>query len=225
MRGTGRWTAVLLCAALAGCAPQEGEREETTPARQEAGAAPGADTPPVAPPEARDTEPWIPAMPETIPSAAQASPQAPQQQGGEWTTGVVRRTREGLRPVVLREIRTARHERWDRVVFEFEGNTVPGYHLEYVDRPVRRCGSGKVAEVAGDGLLEVRLTPARAHTGEGRATVEDRERALSFPLLRELEVTCDFEADVTVVLGVASPNPYRVLELSDPARVVVDVKH
>lgn len=225
MRGTGRWTAVLLCAALAGCAPQEGEPEETTPTRQEAEAAPGADTPRIAPPEARDTEPWIPVMPETIPPAAQASPDAPRQQGGEWTAGVVQRTREGLRPVVLREIRTARHERWDRVVFEFEGKEVPGYHLEYVERPVRRCGSGEVAEVAGEGWLEVRLTPARAHTEQGRATVQNRERALDYPVLRELEVTCDFEADVTVVLGVASPNPYRVLELSDPARLVVDVKH
>src|SRR3990172_2005408 len=31
---------------------------------------------------------------------------------------------------------------YDRVVFEFAGDSLPGYHVEYVNRPVVRCGSG-----------------------------------------------------------------------------------
>lgn len=186
------------------------------------------------PAEPSDIRPWVPDT-DTLrirvdtaagtPRAARQAPQAQSARPGEWTTGIVEARREELRPVTLREVRTGRHAGWDRVVFEFAGGRVPGYHLEYVDRPVRKCGSGHVTEVAGQGWLQVRLTPAQAHTDEGEATVENRERRLALPVLKELELTCDFEADVTWVVGVSSPNRYRVQELSNPARLVVDVRH
>ena len=129
------------------------------------------------------------------------------------------------RATILRDVRAARHEHYDRVVFEFEGDTVPGYHIDYIDRPVRQCGSGEATEIAGDGWLAVRMTPAAAHTDAGKATIPFRERKLALGVALELERTCDFEAEVTGVLGVSSPNKYRVLELTKPARLVVDVKH
>jgi hypothetical protein len=69
------------------------------------------------------------------------------------------------------------------------------------------------------------MAPAAAHDAAGHATIADRERLLDLPIVREVELTCDFEAVVTWVLGTASPNRYRVLELNDPARLVVDVWH
>jgi hypothetical protein len=56
-------------------------------------------------------------------------------------------------------------------------------------------------------------------------TVAERERKPALPVLQELELTCDFEADVTWVLGVRTPNKYRVMELQGPTRLVVDVQH
>jgi hypothetical protein len=110
------------------------------------------------------------------------------------------------------------------VVFEFEGSAVPGYRIGYQDRPVQ-CGSGEPVEVAGGAWLQVQLLPAQAHTEAGEPTVQQRERHLALPVLKELESTCDFEADVTWVLGLASRRPYRVQELASPARLVVDVGH
>jgi hypothetical protein len=162
--------------------------------------------------------PAAPAPAEPAPQAA-ASPDP-----GEWTAGIVDRPRPGIRPVLLREVRSGRNEGFDRVVFEFDGDQLPGYHVEYVDRPVRQCGSGEPTQIAGDAWLQVRLVPADAHTDQGVATVRDRERSPGLPNLQELELTCDFEAHVEWVLGLGSPNPYRVLELSDPARLVVDVR-
>lgn len=128
-------------------------------------------------------------------------------------------------PVLLREIRTAEQDGFDRVVFEFDGPEIPNYQVEYVDKPVHQCGSGDVVQVAGDGWLEIRFNPANAHTEAGQPTIAYRERSLSLPILKELEITCDFEAEVAMVLGVSSPNRYRVLNLSDPTRVVIDIKH
>jgi len=48
---------------------------------------------------------------------------------------------------------------------------------------------------------------------------------LNLPVLSELELTCDFEAVVTWVLGVESPNRYRIRELNGPPRLVIDIKH
>lgn len=154
-----------------------------------------------------------------------AAPPATPSGSFEGTAGIVDKQRPDARVAVLRDVRAASQEGFDRVVFEFEGSEIPGYHVEYVDRPVRQCGSGEPEEVAGDGWLEVRLIPAQAHTEEGQPTVGERERHLSLPVLKELQSTCDFEAHVTWVLGVASPNRYRVLELSNPARLIVDVRH
>jgi hypothetical protein len=143
----------------------------------------------------------------------------------EGTTGRVIRTGIDVAPALLRDIRTAAQDGFDRVVFEFEGDEVPNYKVEYIDKPVRQCGSGNVAQVAGDGWLEVKFKATNAHTEAGQATIAARERRLSLPSLKELEITCDFEAEVVVVLGVSSPNRYRVLNLYKPTRVVVDIKH
>jgi hypothetical protein len=69
----------------------------------------------------------------------------------------------------------------------------------------------------------VRLTPAQANAG-GEPTVTERERKASLPVIQELELTCDFEGEVTWVLGNAHPNKYRVMELREPTRLVVDVQ-
>ena len=37
---------------------------------------------------------------------------------------------------------TVQHDAFDRTVFTFTGDTLPGYHVAYVDEPVRQCGRG-----------------------------------------------------------------------------------
>jgi hypothetical protein len=131
--------------------------------------------------------------------------------------------RDAAPAAVLRDVRTGTHDGFERVVFTFDAR-VPGYHVEYVDKPVYHCASGEPLWLAGDAWLSVRFRIAAAHTEEGEATVAERDRRLAGPLLRQLTLTCDFEGDVTWVLGLAEPNPYRLAELSDPPRLVVDVQ-
>ncbi len=125
---------------------------------------------------------------------------------------------------VLRDVRTGRHESFDRIVFEFEGSEMPGYFIEYIDKPVRACGSGNVVPLKGDGWLQIRFEPARAHTDQGKPTLGFRELRPMMPIVLELSSTCDFEGQVEWVAGVASPNRYRVLELASPTRLVVDIR-
>ncbi len=160
--------------------------------------------------------------PSPTPAGSQAlQPEDPKNR--EWTAGRVDIKRSTLKPVALREVRSARNEGFDRVVFQFDGDQVPGYHLEYIDKPVIKCGSGDPTPIAGQGWLQVRMTPAQAHA-DGQVTVAERERKPKLPVLEELELTCDFEGEVTWVLGVKHPNKYRVMELKEPTRLVVDVQ-
>jgi hypothetical protein len=134
--------------------------------------------------------------------------------------------RPGLeRPVTLQAVRVARNDGFDRVVFEYAGDVLPGYRVEYVDRPVRACGSGDEVPLAGQGWLSVSMQPAQAHTEAGQPTIPERELRPELPVVLELERTCDFEGEVTWVLGNQSPKRFRVLELKGPARLVVDVQH
>jgi hypothetical protein len=141
------------------------------------------------------------------------------------TTGVVE-TKKGLeRPVTLESVSTTTCQGFDRVVFQFNTPATPGFRVEYIDKPIRQCASGKVVRVAGDAWLEVKMIPAQAHTDAGQATIAETNRTISGTNLRQLVQTCDFEGHVTWVLGVGSPNRFRVVELTNPSRIVVDVKH
>jgi hypothetical protein len=135
----------------------------------------------------------------------------------------VKLVRSGFPSVTLRSVRAARNEGFDRVVFEFDGPQVPGYRIEYVDKPITKCGSGDETAVAGQAWLQVTLTPAQAHVG-GQSTITELERKPALPVIQELERTCDFEGEVIWVLGNAHPNKYRVMELHEPTRLVVDVQ-
>lgn len=140
-----------------------------------------------------------------------------------WTAGIVEiPSDDGISTLV--SVRTARHEGFDRVAWELAG-AVPGVRVEYVDRPVRACGSGEPVPLPGDAWLEVRMSPAAAHTDAGRATIAERRRATELPVVIEIVQTCDFEAVVTWVLAVRSPEPYRLIRLDEPSRLAVDVRH
>lgn len=157
-------------------------------------------------------------------ACAPSTPTPVRTESFQGTTAATEKRRDDAPVAVLREVRAAEQQGFDRVVFEFEGSSVPGYRIGYVDRPAQ-CGSGEPVAVAGEARLQVQLLPAQAHTEAGEPTVAERERRLDLPVLQELESTCDFEADVTWVLGLVSRRPYRVQELASPARLVVDIGH
>jgi hypothetical protein len=123
----------------------------------------------------------------------------------------------------LTTVRTARHDGYDRVVFEFDTH-VPGYGIAYESRPVVACGSGHDVPLPDGAPLVARFTPARAHDELGRATVTDRERTLDLPALRDLRVFCDFEAHLDWAVTVGTRQPFAVTLLDSPPRLVLDVR-
>lgn len=165
-------------------------------------------------PAPMDTGAWVV---ETPGPGAEPSPHP-------WVAGASNGGTQGRGAATLLTVRSARQDGFDRVVFEFDTH-VPQWHADYVDSPQHECGSGEEVRLEGDGWLEVRFESTNAHTEEGRPT--NAPRHVADPAganLRELRRTCDFEAQVQYVIGVASPNRYRAFQLSGPARLVVDIE-
>lgn len=127
---------------------------------------------------------------------------------------------------LLTDVRAARQEGYDRVVFEF-ANAVPGYEVGYVERPVIADGSGDEVAVEGGAVLRVRMEPAldadltqesapRTYTGPNRFSPET-------DAVVELVRTGGFEAVLAWAVGTDEERLFRVTTLLDPPRIVVDV--
>lgn len=129
-------------------------------------------------------------------------------------------------PLGFSDVRFGVHEEFDRVVLDLPGDGVPGWHVEYVDRPVREQGSGRVVPMAGDAWLRIsaRGVGYPADTGVAYPRLE-RVATPGAGVVDDLYVGTLFEGQQDVVVGVSSPEEYRVFPLDDPTRLVVDIAH
>jgi hypothetical protein len=140
-----------------------------------------------------------------------------------WTEGSVTAARGNGEIATLVAVRTAGHPAYDRIVFEFAGKTLPNYTVGFSSAPITACGSGEVVPLAGEARLELRFEPANAHDENGRLTVNQRSRKPALPTLLELKLTCDFEAVVAWAASLSDRKAYRVLELRNPSRLIIDL--
>jgi len=125
---------------------------------------------------------------------------------------------------VLIAVRSGRHEGFDRAVFEFRDG-LPGYRIEYVKPPIIADPSGLPVQIAGNAFLQVRMEPAAGHDPNTGASTAPIEVSTGLPSLVEMKRAGDFEAVLTWVLGLRAEVDFRVFELMEPFRLVIDVKH
>ena len=129
---------------------------------------------------------------------------------------------------LLTDVRAARHEGFDRVVFEFR-NALPGYDVRYMSGPVREDGSGKAVTLAGNHVARIRMENAL----DADLTQEDapltytgpRRFRPGTPVVAELARVGGFEAVLTWAAGLQDRVDFRVSTLSAPARLVVDFRN
>jgi hypothetical protein len=129
---------------------------------------------------------------------------------------------------LLTSVRAARHEGYDRVVFRFR-NTLPGYDVHYVKRPVHQDGSGKVVRVNGTYIVQIRMLNALdadlTKSGAPRTYMGPTRFSPRTPAVAELVRTGGFEAVLTWAVGLHDRVDFRVTALKAPARLVVDFRN
>ncbi|GAA2717474.1 MULTISPECIES: hypothetical protein [Streptomyces] len=131
----------------------------------------------------------------------------------------------------LRDIRTGRHECYDRMVFDILGpGTGPvGYHVRYVDK-LQQDGSGDVIPVSGGAILEVRVAAPAYDPATGQVSYDGKARQplpevdlTGYRTFQDARFGGSFEGDTQVGLGVRARLPFRVFQ--DGNHLVVDVAH
>src|ERR1700730_1001722 len=117
----------------------------------------------------------------------------------------------------LSPIRTAPHDGYDRIVFQF-GGQIPSYDLSRQDSATFvRDASGQPVTL--DGTVGIKLV--FRDTDAASSIPADAKPALTS--VREIAQIGNVERVLSYGIGLASSQCVRVLELSGPARLVVDV--
>src|SRR5438132_1980694 len=117
-------------------------------------------------------------------------------------------------------IRIAHHDGYDRLVIGFAtSNTMPQYQLtQQASSHFVRDASGQPVTL--DGSAGIHAVLRNADITAGAPT--DLKPGL--PAIREVAQIGNFERVVSYGVGLATPACFRVLELSGPTRLVIDVQ-
>jgi hypothetical protein len=212
-------TTVLFAAAVAvtGCTARSTVHPSAQPAT-----APAVALPPPATSATSDATP-PPSTVRATSSSGQATTNQPR-----WTTTPKAGSNNPRVPQdipMLVGIRTARHDGYDRVVLQFR-NALPNWQVGYVAQVTDDARGAPVA-MAGRAFLRLVVNPAWGHdqstppyqlTYTGPATLTPRD-----PTLTQVRWVDEFEGYLTFGLGLTHKAGFRVLQLHQPARLVIDV--
>ena len=182
---------------------------------QSAGASPSASHSPAA---------SASAAPETTPTSEPGLDATKPINADNWMSSV-----KGLPPVrsddptkvlALTGIRAATHEGFTRVVLEFSGEGTPGvWRAAWTEEAVEQ-GRGLPIQVEGEAVLDLVIDGTPMTASESSYPSGTHTRA------GDLDVVSDgaFEDNTHVVIGAPTARQFQIGFLSDPVRMVIDIR-
>ena len=196
---------------LAACAPAS-----PTDARQSAEASPSASSP--------TASASASAAPETTPTPEPGLDATKPINADNWMSSV-----EGLPPVrsddptkalALTGIRAATHEGFTRIVLEFSGKGTPGvWRAAWTDKAVEQ-GRGLPIQVDGEAVLDLVIDGTPMTATESAYPSGTHTRA------GDVDVVSDgtFEDNTHIVIGAPATRQFQIGFLSNPVRMVIDIR-
>ncbi len=125
----------------------------------------------------------------------------------------------------ITDIRVGTHSGYDRIVFEFAAG-IPEYRIEEATPPFTQDPSGLPMNVAGSTFWKIVMNGGTIMSPDGGITYSgSRDFSPGFPKLVQFVTGGDFEAVSTWYVGLSDVSCVRVLTLSSPSRLVIDIKH
>ncbi|HKR58349.1 MAG TPA: hypothetical protein VJS64_01350 [Pyrinomonadaceae bacterium] len=145
-----------------------------------------------------------------------------------WTTRAVARRHGATEATYVRNIRVGRQRGFDRVVFEFSG-VMPNYRVEYLkSRYYENEGGTQRIKIAGRAFVEVNLNVIPADEEQLKLREQKDfipQGRLKLTSLLEIEEARLFEGYYDFLLGISARKAFRVTELSNPLRLVIDFRN
>lgn len=130
------------------------------------------------------------------------------------------RSDDPTKALALTGIRAATHEGFTRVVLEFSGEGTPGvWRGAWTDEALEQ-GRGLPIEVEGEAVLDLVIDGTPMTASENPYPSGTHTRA------GNLDVVSDgtFEDNTHVVIGAPAPRQFQIGFLSNPVRMVVDIR-
>lgn len=125
----------------------------------------------------------------------------------------------------IADVRVGTHDGYDRIVFEFASG-IPQTVIQAVLPPFYQDPSGLPLAVSGTAFLKVTMTGGtKVSLGGGLTYAGSTNFHAAFAQLVQLIEGGDFEAISTWYLGLNGGGCIRVLTLTGPSRVVIDIEH
>ena len=164
------------------------------------------------------------ATPETTPTSEPGLDATKPINADNWMSSV-----EGLPPVrsddpakalALTGMRAARHEGFARVVLEFSGEGTPGvWRAAWTEEAVEQ-GRGLPIQVEGEAVLDLVIDGTPMTASESSYPSGTHTRA------GDLDVVSDgtFEDNTHVAIGAPTARQFQIGFLSDPVRMVIDIR-
>ncbi|MEU6708972.1 AMIN-like domain-containing (lipo)protein [Streptomyces wuyuanensis] len=167
----------------------------------------------------------------TAPVAAVATPPSASRTAGVCSTGwgSLPKSAADTNTAPLTNIRTGRHNCYDRMVFDVPTATgAVGYHVGYVGS-FHQDGSGRLIPVGGGAILEI-FVNAPSYDSDYRPTYAAKAakplpgvKLTGYRTFRDTKFGASYEGQTQVGLGVRARLPFRALQLD--SRLIVDVAH
>ncbi len=143
-----------------------------------------------------------------------------------WTTGNVQRKHENETVAdSLCRIRVAKQKGFDRVVFEFDKGK-PEYVIQYLPSNIYSSDAGdEEIKISGNVFMQISIY--------GMPQMEDlpcklqsyEKGKLNLRAVRQIKEEVWFEGIRDFLIGVKAKKPFRIQELANPSRLVIDFKH
>ena len=165
------------------------------------------------------------AAPETTPTSEPGLDATKPINADNWMSSV-----EGLPPVrsddpakalALTGIRAATHEGFTRLVLEFSGEGTPGvWRAAWTDEAVEQ-GRGLPIQVEGEAVLDLIID------GTPMTATENPYPSGTHTRAADLDIVSDgtFEDNTHVVIGAQATRQFQIGFLSDPVRMVIDIRN
>lgn len=143
-----------------------------------------------------------------------------------WTTGAVsRRNDSDQGATYLKEVRAAKNTGFDRVVFEFTAG-LPGYYkVEFVKASDLVATGEDLIKINGKYFIGVNMRSMPDPQPEDNiADAKIPKGNLKLPVVTEIKQVDWFEAYRDFGIGLNAKKEFRVTQLSNPSRLVIDFK-
>jgi hypothetical protein len=99
-----------------------------------------------------------------------------------------------------------------------------GFNVRYVST-VYRDPSGMVVHLKGKAFLQVSFPDSATDGAAGAPTFIASSTTYTLPEVKQIKKTGEFEGVVSFAIGLAAKRAFRVIRLTNPLRVAIDIKH